>query len=306
MEVFCSATVISTSSLTAALSNHQVMIFGTVTVGQISIKSISNIFKRLMLNVEGWYKYTPAKTEWTWQGNDYTLKVGFESNLKINEKPLRCLDTGFFTSLLSPERGTRDETGLCSPWDVTSNWENRQFASRFSGPKTALIRPFPLCFFYYIREGNVGVPLTGSWVQAAFSHLVQSELLFSRFEASFLLWVTVLLSFCWDREIRKEIQLLKKFKILFLTELANFPSKKVGRAISCFKMLIWPLLSLHAKDRHCALLESCHRPMVLPILIPHVVGLALSWCDLGRGLKQHLERWTQSPAAVYQVVRRQV
>lgn len=84
------------------------MIFGTVTVGQIFLN------KRFMPNMGGWYKYTPAKTECTWLGNDYTLSVEFESNLKVNEKPLRCLDTGFFTSLLSPERGTRDEAGVCS------------------------------------------------------------------------------------------------------------------------------------------------------------------------------------------------
>lgn len=157
-----------------------------------------------------WYKYTPAKTERTWRGNDCTLNVRFQSNLEVNEKPLRHLDTGIFTSLLSPERGTRDKTGTWAAWDMSSHGGNKGSSQADFQDQRQLLLDNSLCFFYYIYEGNVGVPLTGSWVQATSSHLVQSELLFSRFAASFLLWVTILPSFWWEREIRKEIKLLKK------------------------------------------------------------------------------------------------
>lgn len=55
--------------------------------------------------------------------------------------------------------------------------------------------------------------------------------------------------------------------------LADFPSKKVGKAISSVKILIWPLLSLHVKDRHCAMLEFCHRhDSTYPNSICHGIG----------------------------------
>lgn len=67
-----------------------------------------------MLQRGGMIQINTCKDKRTWQGSDYTLSVSFESNLKVNNESLRHLDAGFFTFLLSLERGTRDETGVCS------------------------------------------------------------------------------------------------------------------------------------------------------------------------------------------------
>lgn len=137
--------------------------------------------------------------------------------------------------------------------------KQRQLPSRFSWPRPALIRPFPFCFFYYLYEGNVGVPLTSSWVQATSSHLVQSELLFSRFAASFLLQVTILLSFWWETEIRKEIKLLKNENLYKVGWLPQQESKK-GHLIS--------------QDAHLTLILSpCHRQtLCLAGVLPQTDG----------------------------------
>lgn len=74
--------------------------------------------------MEGWYKYTPAKIEWMWQGNDCTLNVRFESNLS-DWKALEALGHRiFYISTVSWERH-RDETRVCSAWGVCSHYGNK-------------------------------------------------------------------------------------------------------------------------------------------------------------------------------------